>query len=161
MNKRGGGVRLATPPAFVENLLNMTKLSRLLPSYATKEEAIVSFLEEHPAEGNEERRGPRVMLVDESADLCVFVRTVLSRHGFDVKSTCSFRDAKILLKADAVEYIIVGPGSPQLAAETVVQTVTALAPAAKVVLLPADFKIVDAQEATNALLQMFGVSGNS
>src|SRR5271170_7914245 len=90
MNKRGGGVRLATPPAFVENLLNMTKLSRLLPSYATKEEAIVSFLEEHPAEGNEERRGPRVMLVDESADLCVFVRTVLSRHGFDVKSTCSF-----------------------------------------------------------------------
>ncbi|MGD0442797.1 MAG: STAS domain-containing protein [Edaphobacter sp.] len=161
MNKRGGGVRLAAPPAFVENLLNMTKLSRLLPSYATEEQAIESFLTEHPADSKAERRGPRVMVADDSADLCVFVRTVLARHGFDVKSTCSFRDAKILLKTDEVEYIVVGPGTAQLPAETVAQTLAALAPAAKVVLLPADFKIRDAQEATDALLQMFGVSRSS
>ena len=158
MNKRGGGVRLATPPAFVQNLLNMTKLSGLLPSYATEEEAIVSFLKESPAEGTTARRGPRVMMVDESADLCVFVRTVLSRHGFDVTSTCSFRDAKILLSTDGVEYILVGPGSPQLPAETVVRSLAALAPTAKVMVLDADFKIRDAQEATDALLQMFGLS---
>src|ERR1700678_2517833 len=30
MEKRGGGVRLAAPPPFVTNLLNMTKLSGLL-----------------------------------------------------------------------------------------------------------------------------------
>jgi anti-anti-sigma factor len=161
MSKRGGGVRLATPPTFVENLLNMTKLSRLLPSYATEEQAIESFLKEHPADGKAERRGPRVMVADDSADLCVFVRTVLSRHGYDVKSTCSFRDAKILLKTDEVEYIVVGPGTAQLPTETVAQTLAALAPAAKVLRLPADFKIRDAQEATDALLQMFGVSGSS
>jgi anti-anti-sigma factor len=161
MGKRGGGLRLATPPAFVLRLLNMTKLSGLLPSYATEEEAIVSFLKEQPEEGQAERRGPRVLLVNDSADLCVFVRTVLSRHGFDVRSTCSFRDAKILLKTDAVEYILAGPGTPQLPAETVVDTLAALAPEAKVLVLAADFKIVDAQEATNALLQMFGVSGGS
>ncbi len=161
MNKRGGGLRLATPPAFVQNLLNMTKLSGLLPSFATEEEAIVSFLKERPAEGTTARRGPRVMMVDESADLCVFVRTVLSRHGFDVRSTCSFRDAKILLSTDGTEYILVGPGSPQLPTETVVRSLTALAPTAKVMLLGADFKIRDAQEATDALLQMFGVRGVS
>jgi anti-anti-sigma factor len=161
MGKRGGGVRLATPPAFVENLLNMTKLSGLLPSYATEEEAIVSFLKERPAEGKAERRGPQVLVVDESADLCVFVRTVLSRHGFDVRSTCSFRDAKILLNTDGVDYIVVGPGTPQLPAETVVKSLTALAPAAKVMMLDADFKVRDAQEATDGLLQMFGVSRSS
>ena len=161
MGKRGGGVRLAAPPAFVENLLNMTKLSGLLPSYATEEEAIVSFLKGRPAQGVEERRGPRVLVVDESADLCVFVRTVLSRHGFDVRSTCLFRDAKTLLNADGVEYIVVGPGTPQLPAETVVRTLAALAPEAKVVRLDADFKVRDAEEATDALMQMFGVSGSS
>jgi anti-anti-sigma factor len=159
MGKQGGGVRLAAAPAFVVNLLNMTKLSGLLPNYATEEEAIVSFLKQRSAEGAEERRGPRVLVVDDSADLCVFVRTVLARHGFDVKSTCSFRDAKILLGVDDVEYILVGPGTPQLPAETVVNTLTALAPKATMMRLAADFKIRDAQEASDALLQMFGMSG--
>jgi anti-anti-sigma factor len=159
MGKQGGGVRLAAAPAFVVNLLNMTKLSGLLPNYATEEEAIVSFLKQRSAEGAEERRGPRVLVVDDSADLCVFVRTVLARHGFDVKSTCSFRDAKILLGVDEVEYILVGPGTPQLPAETVVSTLTGLAPKATMMRLAADFKIRDAQEASDALLQMFGMSG--
>src|SRR6202035_5362547 len=46
LGKRGGGLRLAAPPAFVTNLLNMTKLSGMLPSYLTEEEAIVSFLQQ-------------------------------------------------------------------------------------------------------------------
>ena len=99
-----------------------------------------------------------MLVLDESADLCVFVRTVLSRHGYDVRSTCSFRDAKILLNADGVDYILVGPGTPQLPAETVLRSLTALAPKATALHLDADFKIRDAQEATDALLQMFGVS---
>jgi anti-anti-sigma factor len=159
MGKVGGGLRLAAAPAFVVNLLNMTKLSGLLPNYATEEEAVVSFLKQGSAEGMQERRGPRVLVVDDSADLCVFVRTVLARHGFDVKSTCSFRDAKILLGVDDVEYILVGPGTPQLPAETVMNTLTTLAPKATMMRLDVDFKIRDAQEASDALLQMFGMSG--
>ena len=158
LGKRGGGLRLAGSPAFVTNLLNMTKLSSMLPNYATEEEAIVSFLEETSGRTAQERRGPRVLIFDESADLCVFVRTVLARHGYDVRSTCSFRDAKILLNADGVEYILVGPGTPQLPAETVLRSLTALAPKATALHLDADFKIRDAQEATDALLQMFGQS---
>jgi len=160
LGKAGGGLRLAAAPPFVVNLLNMTKLSSILPSYATEEEAIVSFLKQGAAEGRQERRGARVIVVDESADLCTFVRTVLTQHGYDVKSTCSFRDAKILLGVDDVEYIVVGPGNPQLSAETVVNTLTALAPKATALRLDADFKIRDAREATEALLQMFGVGGS-
>jgi len=157
MNSRGGGVKLASPPDFVANLLNMTRLSGMLPSFPTEEEAILAFLKERPADGTEESRGPRVLVMDESPDLCVFVRTVLARHGFNVRSTCAFRDAKILLNADSVEYIVVGPGTPQLPAETVVRSLTSLAPEAKVVRLDADFKILDVQEATDTLLQAFGL----
>jgi anti-sigma B factor antagonist len=159
LGKTGGGLRLAAAPPFVLNLLNMTKLSGLLQSFPTEEEAIVSFLKQQTTRGEQERQGPRVLVVDESADLCTFVRTVLAQYGFDVKSTCSFRDAKILLSVDGVEYIVVGPGTPHLSSEMVVNTLTALSPKAKTLQLAADFKIRDAREATDALLQMFGVSG--
>jgi anti-anti-sigma factor len=156
LGKQGGGLRLAAPPAFVTNILNMTKLSGMLPSYPTEEEAIVSFLKQSSDEEAQQRRGPRVLVFDESADLCVFVRTVLMGQGFDVRSTCSFRDAKILLRVDGVDYIVVGPSTPRLSAETVVQSLTELSPKANVLQLAADFKIQDAEEATEALLQMFG-----
>jgi len=156
LGKQGGGLRLAGPPAFVTNLLNMTKLSSMMPSYPTEEEAIVSFLKERSGGEAQERRGPRVLMFDESPDLCVFVRTVLVGQGYDVRSTCSFRDAKILLRVGGVEYIVVGPSTPRLSAETVVDSLTALSPKANVLRLAPDFKIRDAQEATDALLQMFG-----
>jgi anti-anti-sigma factor len=155
LGKRGGGLRLAGPPAFVTNLLNMTKLSTMLPGYPTEEEAIVSFLKQGSGQEAQERRGPRVLLFDESPDLCVFVRTVLTGQGYDVRSTCSFRDAKILLRVEGVEYIVVGPSTPRLSAETVVQSLAAVSPKANVLQLAADFKIRDAQEATDALLRMF------
>lgn len=157
LGKAGGGLRLAAAPPFVVNLLNMTKLSTILPSYATEEEAIVSFLQ-RPAGEAREKRGARVIVVDDSADLCTFVRTVLTQHGYDVKSTCSFRDARVLLAVDSVDYILVGPGNPQLSSETVLKTLTGLAPNAKALQLDADFKIRDAREATDALLQMFRTS---
>jgi anti-anti-sigma factor len=158
MGKREGGLRLGAPPAFFVTLLDRTKLSDLLRSYPTEEEAIVSFLKQRPAEEAQERRGPRVLVVDESADLCVFVRTVLTQHGFDVKSTCSFRDAKTLLAVDEVEYIVVGPGTPQLSSETALRALTALAPKATGLHLDAEFKIRDAHEATEALLQLIKTS---
>jgi anti-anti-sigma factor len=160
MSKRGGGIRLAAPPAFVETLLDMTKLSGVLPSYPTEEEAILSFLKQRSLEDAQARRGPRVLVVDESADLCVFVRSVLIRHGYDVKTSCSFRDAKILLQVDEVDYIVVGPGTPQLSAEAILSSLTALAPRASALCLDADFKLRDALAATDSLLQMFGGNRN-
>jgi hypothetical protein len=159
LGKRGGGLRLGAPPPFVTNLLNMTKLSMMLPSYPNEEEAIVSFLKEDPGQSAQGRHGPRVLMFDESADLCVFVRSVLMGQGYDVRSTCSFRDAKILLRVDGVDYIVVGPSTPRLSAETVVHSLRALSPKANVLQLAADFKIRDAQEATDALLEMFGGGG--
>lgn len=160
LDKRGGGLRLATAPTFVVTLLNMTRLSTLLPCYPTEEEAILSFLRQGSTQGSQERRGPRVLLVDESADLCVFVRTVLIQHGYDVRSTCSFRDAKILLQVDNVEYILVGPGSLQLPSETILSSLKALEPNATALKLDAEFRTRDAHEASETLLKMFGASGS-
>src|SRR5260370_41997996 len=90
LGKRGGGLRLAGPPAFVTNLLNMTKLSTMLPGYATEEEAIVSFLQQGSGQEAQERRVPRVLRFDESVGLCVFGRAGSMGQGCYVRSTVPF-----------------------------------------------------------------------
>ncbi len=98
LRKRGGDLRLAAPPPFAVSLLDMTMLSSVIQTHPTEQDAILSFLNKPPEQKAQEKRGPRVLVVDSSADLCAFVRSVLLQHGFDVQSTGLVRDAKILLQ---------------------------------------------------------------
>jgi anti-anti-sigma factor len=158
LNKRGGTIHLAAPRPFIAHLLGITKLSAFLRSYPTEQEAIESFLTHHSPEQPKTGRGLKLMVFDPSADLCAFVQSVLAPHGFDVKVTCSFRDAKTLLRVDQVDCILVGPGSPQLSSEAAVKDLSAISPDATALQLSADFKSRDASDATEVLLQMFGVN---
>lgn len=155
LRRRGGDIRLAEPPPFVTKLLELTQLSNVILSFPTEEEAILSYLRQPPPKDAQTGDGPRVLFVDESPDLCVFVRTVLMRHGFDVQSHCLLRDAKLLLQIDNVDYILAGPSSYQRPSETVLGALTPLAPKAVALHLDDDFKNRDAEEATAALLQLF------
>ena len=159
LRRRGGDIRLAAPPPFLVKLLELTRLSNSLHSFATEEDAILSFQKQRP-EDDPPKSGPRLLVVDESADLCVFVRTVLRQYGFDVQSSCLVRDAKVRLRVDPVDYILVGPGSPKCPSQTVLETLTALAPRSIGLQLEEDFKIREAQEATNALLHLFHLQGS-
>jgi anti-anti-sigma factor len=153
--KRGGDVRLAAPPQFLVHLLDLTRISDSLISYPTEEAAILSFLRQPRAADAPRKQGPRVLFVDESADLAVFVRTILGQHGFDVHASCLLRDAKVLLQVDTVDYILAGPGSIARPAETVLSTLQPIAPKAVALSLPDDFKTLDAEAAAAALLQVF------
>ena len=98
-----------------------------------------------------------MLVLDQSADLCSFVRTVLTQHGFEVKSASYFKDARILLlQVDHVDYILVGPDSEQFCYTTILGSLRALAPKATALQLAADFKSHDALAASEALLQLFG-----
>jgi anti-anti-sigma factor len=155
VRKRGGDLRLAAPQAFVVTLLKLTMLSSVLQVYATEDEAILSFLDRPSDLKTTEKAGPRVLVLDQSADLCSFVKTVLMQHGFDVKSASYFQDARILLQVDHVDYILVGPDTAQFCYTTILGALRALAPRATALQLAADFKTHDALEASEALLQLF------
>jgi anti-anti-sigma factor len=157
LRKRGGDLRLAGPPAFLTSLLELTMLTGILPAHPTEADALLSFLKQAPAFPTHGQSGPRVLVLDQSADLCGFVRTVLTQQGFDVKSANYFHDAKILLQVDHVDYILVGPDTAQLCYETVLGSLKVLAPKATTLQLAADFKCQDAMEASETLLQLFGV----
>jgi anti-anti-sigma factor len=156
VRKRGGDIRLAAPQQFVVTLLKLTMLSSVLQVYSTEDAAILSFLDRPLDQKVQGKPGPRVLVLDQSADLCTFVKTVLMQHGFEVKSASYFQDARILLQVDHVDYILVGPDSAQFCYETILGALKALAPKATALQLAADFKSHDALEASDALLQLFG-----
>ena len=155
--KRGGAIHLAGSPPFVTTLLDLTRMSAIIPNFESEDEAILAFLDRSPAPKSEAERGPRLLIFDPSADLCTFARTVLSQRGFNVQTTCSFGDAKLLLRVDRADYILVGPCSIQLPSETAARGLAAIAPQASILQLSSDFKSHDALQATELLLQMFGM----
>jgi anti-anti-sigma factor len=157
LRKRGGDIRLAAPPRFITALLKLTMLSTVLQAYPTEDEAILSFLNQPSHQKAQQRPAGRVLVLDESADLCAFVRSVLMQYDFDVRSANLVRDARILLQVDSVDYILLSSDSPKLCSEPVVGSLKALAPKAATLQLAPDFKSRDALDATSALLQLFGV----
>ena len=159
---RGGDLRLAAVPPFLDNLLRLTKLATIFRTYDSEDEAIVSFLKE-PALSNPggADTGPLVLFVDQSPDLCAFVRTLLQHHGYEVLSTCRMHDAKTLLSAAEVDYIVLGPDSSSLPADRAATSLKSLAPKASTVLLQKNFKHGDAEQAGLELLRLMQHSTNS
>ena len=154
LRNRGGDMRLAALPPFFRTLLQLTKLSTVFRVYDTEDEAIISFLKEPLAPRAEAvTAGPLVLFVDESADLCAFVRTLLHHHGFEVLSTCRVHDAKTLLSAAKVDYIVLGPDSSPMPHDKVMETLGPLAPAATKVRLERGFKLDDPERAGFELLR--------
>ena len=155
LRKRGGDIRLAAPPPFVLEILEITMLDTVIDTYPTEQDAIVSFLRQPSAPGANDQPGHRVLVIDHSADLGAFVRAVLSRHGYEVRSASLVSDAKILLQVHPVDYILVGPGTPQMPAAAILDALKNLAPQATALQLTPEFRTFDAQQAAGVLLEMF------
>jgi anti-anti-sigma factor len=159
LRKRGGDLRLAAPSPFVVSLLEHTLLSTVLQSFPTESEALSSFGRSTTSAKSQPAQGRRVLLIDSSPDLCAFVRTVLSQHDFDIKSIGMLRDAKTILHSESVDYILIGPSNPHLTDDILRQTLGGSAPKTAPRRLFPDFKTTDAHQATETLLDIFGVTG--
>jgi anti-sigma B factor antagonist len=153
VKNNGGDLRLAALQPFLQSLLDMTKLSSIFHVYDAEEEAIVSFLKEPAMPGKDTSpAGPLVLFLDESMDLCAFVRKVLNGHGYEVVTTCRLRDAKLLAGAAEVSYVVLGPDCARIPCDSVVATLQPVAGKARFVLLGNDFVIDDAGKAASDLL---------
>ncbi len=156
---RGGDIRLSAPSLFLINLLKITKLATVFRVYDSEDEAIVSFLKEPRAASAEVKSaGPLVLFVDQSPDLCAFVRTLLHHNGYEVLSTCRVHDAQTLLRAAKVEFIILGPECSPLPSNSVAATLKTLSPNASTVVLDSAFQTGDPDRAAADLLQRLQTS---
>lgn len=154
LRKRGGDLRLANPPGFVSHLLKMTKLTEFLQSYATEDEAIVSYLAETAEERIADQLGHRVLVIDRSPDFGAFVRAVLSQHGFQVRSASLISDARMLLRFQTADYLVFGPSAPPATVEAGTAALKPMVPRATVLALEQDFHTFDAHRAAEILLEL-------
>ena len=90
-----------------------------------------------------------------SPDLGAFVRVVLSQHGYDVHSASLVSDAKILLQVHPIDFIVVGPGTPQMPSAAILTALKNLAPQAAALQLTPEFRSFDARRAAELLIEMF------
>lgn len=155
LRKRGGDLRLASPPPLIQELLNITLLNTVLHAYPTEPEAVVSFLRQQAPEAAPALPGHRVLVVDRSPDLGAFVRAVLTPRGYSVKSASLVSDARLLLQIEPVDFILVGPGTPQLPAAAVLAALRKLSPHAIALHLTPEFRSFEAYQAAELLLEMF------
>ena len=158
LRKRGGDLRLAAPSTFVTSLLDHTLLSTVLKSFSTDNEALASFQKSTTAAKPAPASGRRILLIDSSPDLTAFVRTILSQHGFDVRSIGLLRDAKTILNSEPADFLLIGPSNPHLTNDILHQTLGSSAPKTTPRHLPPDFKTTDAHQATATLLSLFGIT---
>jgi anti-anti-sigma factor len=155
LRKRGGDLRFAAPPRFLMDLLHMTRLSTLIKTYASEDEAVQSFQGQTTGETAKPSHRRRVLVIDQSADLGAFVRVVLTQHGFEVNTVSLIRDAKTLLQFQAVDFILLGPDAPDSAPATALASLRDMAPQAAALELCPDFRSFDAHRAAEVLLAMF------
>lgn len=150
---RGGDLRLSTPQPFVANVLRATKLTTVFKVYESEEEAVVSFLKEPGVSGSAETpAGPLVLFVDRSADVCAFVRALLSKNGYAVLSSCRMTDAKLLLLSAKVEYLVLGAECSQSESAVAAGKLKAQAGGASIVQLSSGFNYDDPERAGAELL---------
>jgi anti-anti-sigma factor len=161
IKSNGGDFRLAAPQEFLSSLLKLTRLTTVFRVYDSEDEAVVSFLKE-PAGTTKEAApaGPLVLFLDQSPDLCAFVRKLLNSNGYEVVSSLRLHDAKLLLSAADVTYLILGPNCSQLPAEQVTAELAPLAKNATLVRLESGFHVDDADRAATELLQRLGINGS-
>jgi anti-anti-sigma factor len=159
---RGGDFRLAAVPPFLSDLLRVTKLAAIFRIYDSEDEAIVSFLKEPGIKSSGGAGvGPVVLFIDQSPDLCAFVRALLQNHGYEVLSTCRVHDAKTLLTATSFDYIVLGPDTSHLPSDDVVAKMKSLAHGTATLQLPAEFKYDDPERAGLELLRIMQSAAKS
>jgi anti-sigma B factor antagonist len=153
IKSNGGDLRLGGPQPFFRSLLEMTKLSQIFRTYDAEEDAIVSFLKEPAIPGKDTSpAGPLVLFLDQSPDLCAFVRKFLNGYGYEVVTTCRLHDAKLLAGAAYVSYVVLGPDCAQLPCDTVIAALEPLAKKSTFIQLGSDFVMDDAGKAASDLL---------
>jgi len=152
--KAGGDLKIAAPPAFVTSLLEMTRLSALFHVFALEQEAVDSFPAPAPQISKPAAPRARIIFLDQSHDLCAFVRTVLTAHGYEVLSTDHVREARILLQVGNTDVLVLGPNRSQVGTEGLAASLGALSPKTTVIELDKQFQTLEAEQAGNVLLQL-------
>ena len=105
-----GQVVLCNLSQKVNDLLTLTKLRTLFEIYESESAAISALYGEveRPSKPGAPS-GPRLLCVDSSCELLVYLREILQAENYQVLTTLNLSDALLLLKATQFSLLLLGP----------------------------------------------------
>lgn len=115
-----GQVVLCNLPEKVQELLTITKLTKVFEIYKTEAEAIYGLYGEvsrdlRPGAPS----GSRLLCVDSSPELLAYLREILYAENYPVLTALNMQDAILLLRATKFKLVAVGPNFVREGASTV------------------------------------------
>ncbi len=152
LRSQHGDLMLCRISPFVRQVLEATGLLKVFPTFATEKEAVDAFLEGGRSHATTlAGQVGRILCVDTSADLLAYLSALLKRSGYEVITSKSVADAKMLVNATKPDVVVCGPGLR--ANEFAVENVRQSAPRAKFLLLSSDFSTTLASDAGRDLVE--------
>jgi anti-sigma B factor antagonist len=111
LRARHGDLKLCRVSRFVHDVLKATNLLAVFAIFPTEQDGLASFGQRPAARtGHTLSAHGTILCIDPSSDLLSYITAVLQRAGFEVKTSCQFADAAVLLSAMKPRAVICGPG---------------------------------------------------
>jgi anti-anti-sigma factor len=146
-----GDLELCQISPFVQEVLEATTLLKVFRTFVSEQEAVDAFLEGPHSHGvASSGTGAKVFCIDTSLDVLSYLSALLKRSGYDVQTSHSLSDARVLLKATKHAVVVCGPGMH--ANEFALENLRHSAPGAQFLMLPSDFSTTHASHASSDLV---------
>ncbi len=146
-----GDLKLCQLSPFLLKVFTTTNLSAIFHTYASEKEAIEAFSQrQHQPHGSPHPFKPKILCVEDSAELLAYLSALLKQSGFEVFTTKNLGDATTFMRATKPAMVICGPTAQ--ANSSMLEKFRKTYANVELLLLPPDFVATDASEASLTLV---------
>ncbi|MFZ1130185.1 MAG: anti-sigma factor antagonist [Terriglobales bacterium] len=104
-----GELKLCNVPETVRKVLEMTRLTAVFDTHESEEKAVAAFYRSGARAETPVSKGRSILCLDSNADVLAYLRELLRRAGYDVQSSSSLGDARLLMRVSPFDLLLVGP----------------------------------------------------
>jgi len=144
-----GDMKLCNLTEHVRKVLEISHIAKLFDVFDSEQKAVAAFYGPDTRVEKPTRTGASILCVDSAGNVLSYLRELLLASDYDVQTSSHLGDALMLLRFTRFDLLILGPGVPPTARQSV-RGASATLP---VVDLESDFSTLEAGEAASRLLQ--------
>jgi anti-sigma B factor antagonist len=149
--KARGDLKLCVVPEHVRKVLELSHLTKLFDSHESEDHAVEAFYRGPVQAEKPVAQGRSILCIDRSADVVTYLRELLRAAGYEVDTSCSLRDAMILMRVTRFDLLLLG--SDMVAAPGTEKTFRDACARTPVIELGNEFSTLEAAHATAGLLE--------
>lgn len=144
-----GDLKLCNLTEHVRKVLDISHLAKLFDVHDSEEKAVAAFYRADTRIERPTRKGASILCVDSAGNVLSYLRELLLGCDYDVQTSSHLGDALMLLRVARFDLLILGPGVPPTAR----QSIRGASASLPVVDLGSEFSTLEAGEATARVLQ--------